>query len=71
MLGPVTKELFDTIASEFKKEETQEKIKTAFLDPVLGYLQAKVFTYLQFLGLLMAIMIILLIVILVMIWKKK
>ena len=53
-----------------KKKETQEKIQTTFLDPVLDYLKAKVFAYLQFLGLLMAIMIILLMRILYLIWHK-
>lgn len=61
MIGPMTQEIINQIIMEIKKEETQEKIRTSLLDPVLGYLQAKVFTYLQFLGLLMAIMIILLV----------
>lgn len=71
MIGPVTQQVIDQILSEVKREETQEKIKKSLLDPILKYLQAKIFPYLQFLGLLMAVMIILLVTILYLVWKKR
>lgn len=71
MIGPITQELIDQIITEIKKDETQEKIRTGVVDPLIRYLHSKVFTYLQFLGLLMGIMIFLLLLILYMIWKRK
>lgn len=71
MLGPVTQQAINQILQEVKKEETQEKIKTSVLDPILGYLQARVFTYLQFMGILMAVIIILLVTIIYLVWRKR
>lgn len=71
MIGPMTQELIDQFLAEVTKDETQDKIKKSLLDPVLRYLSGRVFTYLQFLGLLMAIMIILLVTILYLILRKR
>lgn len=70
MLGPITQELLDQLVSEFKKEETQHKVKSNFVDPLIAYLHSKVYTYLQFLGVLMGLIILLLLIILYKVWKK-
>lgn len=64
MLGPITKELIDQVIEEIKKEETQFKIRSTLFDPLITYLQSKVYTYLQFLGFLMGFIIIILLIIL-------
>lgn len=71
VLGPVTQDLIDQVLSEIKKEENQNKIKDSLVDPLIGYLHSKVFTYLQFLGLLMGLMILLLIVLVCLSIKQR
>jgi len=71
VLGPITQELIDQVIAEIKKEETQIKIRTSLVDPLIKYLHSKVYTYLQFLGLLMGIMIFLLFIILYMVWNRR
>lgn len=70
-MGPLTNELFTQISNEFKKPETQEQIQTILFDPLIGYIYSRVVIYLQFLGLLMALMIILLVTILYLIIRQK
>lgn len=71
MLGPITEELFSKISEEIKKEENQDKIKECLLEPLIKYLQSKVYTYLQFLGLLIGIIILLLILNIWLVLKMK
>lgn len=71
MLGPITQELIDQVISEIKKEETQIKLRTSLFDPLINYLQSKVYTYLQFLGFLMGFIIFLLLIILYMVWNRQ
>jgi len=71
MLGPLTEQFIDQLIGEVKKEENQDKIKNGVVDPLIKYLHSKVYTYLQFLGILMGIMILLLILILYIVWKRR
>jgi hypothetical protein len=64
VLGPITQGFIDQCIVEFKKEENQNKIKASIVDPLTDYFQAKIFRYVQFLGLIMGIMILLLVTIL-------
>ena len=63
MLGPVTQGLFDQLLCELNKENNQDRIKMALVDPLVAYIHAKIYTYLQFLGILMGLIIILLVII--------
>lgn len=71
MLGPVTDELLEQISQELQKEEVQDKIRISVIDPLIKYLQSKLYTYLQFLAILIGIIIFLLVVILFLIWKRN
>lgn len=71
MLGPITQELIDQVITEVRKEENQQKLKNGVIDPLISYLHSRVYTYLQFLGALMGIMILLLILILYLVWRKR
>lgn len=70
-MGPLTDEIFSQISDEFQKPETQERIQRMLFDPLIGYIYSRVVRYLQFLGLLMALMIILLVTILYMVARRK
>ena len=71
MLGPMTNKLLDHIVAEVKKEEVQNKIKAGVFDPLFSYIQARIYTYLQYLGLLIGLIILLLLVIIVLLLKYK
>lgn len=71
LLGPVTDEIFTQVSEEFQKPEIQEKIQNILFDPLIGFIYSRVVRYLQFLGLLMALMIILLVTILYLVIKQK
>lgn len=70
VLGPMTNELFNQFIEEIKKEEFQEKIHTFLVDPVIEYMRCKLFSYLQFLGILISIIILLLLIILIILIRK-
>jgi len=67
----MTNELFSQISEEFQRPETKQKIQNTLFDPLLSYIHSKVVIYLQFLGLLMALMIILLVTILYIVARPK
>lgn len=70
-MGPLTDDILSQISNEFRKPEIQERIQTVLFDPLIGYIYSRVVRYLQFLGLLMALMIILLVTILYLIIRRK
>jgi hypothetical protein len=63
MLGPVTQEFLDKLVDEFNSDEVQHKIKGSVLEPLFTYIHSKIYTYLQFIGLLMGLIILLLVII--------
>jgi hypothetical protein len=48
MLNKITEELLDKCILEFKKDETQEKITTYILDPLICYILDKLYPYILF-----------------------
>ncbi len=62
MLGTLTTDLINQVTAELKKEENQSKLRESLLDPIMEYLHSKVYTYLQFLGFLIGLIILLLII---------
>lgn len=71
VFGPVTQELLDTLIAEFNTEENKAKLKNVVLEPVFSYIHSKVYTYLQFIGLLIGLIILLLLIIIFILLKDK
>jgi membrane-bound ClpP family serine protease len=45
MFSKITDNLVDNCISEFKKDDTQEKLKTHILDPIICYILDKLYPY--------------------------
>ena len=69
-IGPLTQELLNTFAREFKKKETKTKITRNIIDPLANEIAQRCYPY-MFAHLTIQIAIILLLVYIVMLLRSK